>query len=61
MATKHSLSMREILHGILEQHKRQEFFDELSAAYADLRRNKKAWTSELAQRQVYEGSLADGL
>jgi hypothetical protein len=61
LATKHSRSMSEIFHGIIEQHKRQGFFNELNAAYTDLRLNKRAWSAELADRRIFESTLADGL
>jgi AbrB family looped-hinge helix DNA binding protein len=39
----------------------QGVIDSTATAYASLRADKEAWTEELAERAVLEGSLADGV
>lgn len=61
LAEKKSQSMPEVLNGIIEKYKRQEFFDDLAGAYADLRADASAWRKEKEDRKLYENTLLDGI
>jgi len=39
----------------------EAFLDEVNAAFARLRADPRAWEEELAERQLWDFSLADGL
>jgi hypothetical protein len=39
----------------------EEFLEEVNAAYARLRADPKAWQEELAERQLWDRALRDGL
>ena len=40
---------------------RQEFLERANQAYATLRNNPEAWQEELAERELWEQTLADGV
>lgn len=61
LALERSQSMPEVLSSIIEKYRRQEFFDNIAEAYADLRANSDEWSQELQERELYESTLADGL
>jgi len=39
----------------------EAFLDEVNAAYARLRADRRAWEEELAERQLWDCALGDGL
>ena len=39
----------------------ERFLDEVNAAYCRLRADPKAWKEELAERQIWDGALRDGI
>jgi hypothetical protein len=39
----------------------ERFLHEVNAAYAQLKRDPQAWKEELAERQQWDATLADGL
>jgi hypothetical protein len=39
----------------------QAFLDEVNAAYARLRADARAWEEELAERQLWDHAIGDGL
>ena len=46
----------------IEHYQRERLLDEANAAYARLKiNNPKAWKEELAEREQWDGTLADGL
>jgi hypothetical protein len=45
----------------VESYRREQFHAEFDAAYARLRADPVAWEEELAERAVWEVTLADGL
>ncbi len=60
-ANEDKKSMSEVLDDLLEQERRKRFFDELDAAYIELRSDPKKWAEELAERQEWDCTLMDGL
>ena len=45
----------------LEDNFRQHFLENANKAYAALKSNPTAWQAELEERQLWDGTLADGL
>jgi len=54
-------SMQAILDKAIESYRREEFLRAANRDYEAIRRNRKAWKEELAERRVWEHTLADGL
>ena len=53
--------MIEVLARAVEAYRRQEFLAALNDDFAALRGNRQAWKEELAERQAWDKTLADGL
>ncbi len=53
--------MQAVLDEAIERYQRDKFLDSVNAAYAVLRDDPKAWKEELAERALWDKSLADGL
>jgi predicted transcriptional regulator len=53
--------LAKVLEGAVENYRREQFFAELNAAYARLQADPVAWEEELAERALWERTLADGL
>jgi ribosomal protein L22 len=51
---------REILGRAIEEYRRKCFLAEANRAYADLRKDKKAWKAELDERKTWDTTLGDG-
>ena len=45
----------------IEHYQRERLLDEANAAYARLKSDPKAWKEELAEREKWDGTMADGL
>ena len=54
-------SMPAVLEQAIEALRRQRFLDQASQAYGELRRDKKAWAAEQAERKAWDKTLKDGL
>jgi hypothetical protein len=50
-----------VLDRAVEAYRRQCIFDQANAAYAALRSDAEAWAEELAERAMWEATLADDL
>ncbi|MGO9465093.1 MAG: toxin-antitoxin system protein [Isosphaeraceae bacterium] len=61
LADETNESMTEILDRAIELYKRQRFLEGLNADFAALRKNKAVWEEELAERALWNVTLADGL
>jgi hypothetical protein len=61
MAAQDNASMQAILDKAIEYYRRERFLHAANADYAALKRDKKAWERELAERDLWEGTLTDGL
>ncbi|MGH7572638.1 MAG: toxin-antitoxin system protein [Gemmatimonadota bacterium] len=61
MAEETGESQQQVLEKALEHYRRQRFLAELNAAFASLREDEAAWREELAEREAWESTLADGL
>jgi predicted transcriptional regulator len=53
--------LQKVLERAVESYRREQFFAELDAAYARLQGDPVAWEEELAERALWERTLADGL
>ena len=53
--------LQKVLERAVENYRREQFFTELNAAYARLQADPVAWEEELAERALWERTLADGL
>jgi len=54
-------SMPVVLEQAIESLRRARFLEQASRAYDELRRDKKEWAAEQAERKVWDKSLNDGL
>jgi hypothetical protein len=54
-------TMQAVLDKAVECYRRSRFWDEVETAAASLRSDPTAWNEELAERQAWEATLADGL
>jgi predicted transcriptional regulator len=50
-----------VLDEAIEQYRRATFLDQANTAYARLRKDRKAWNEELADRAELDGALMDDL
>jgi hypothetical protein len=51
----------EVLDKALEAYRRQVFLEAVNAGYAALRADPEAWAEHLAERQLWDATLMDGL
>jgi hypothetical protein len=51
----------EVLERAVEEYHRRQFWDAVDAGYAALRADPAAWAAEQAERNEWDGTLADGL
>lgn len=61
MAKEEGRSMQAVLSEALEEYRRQKFWDKTNAAFQALRDDPEAWQAEVAERDLWDGTLADGL
>ena len=61
LAAEMGESMPVVLEHAIEALRWQRFLEEAATAYGKLRRDKKAWAEELAERKVWDKTLKDGL
>lgn len=61
LAARTGESMQEILERAVEEYRRRRFLEEVNAGFAALRNDPKAWQEELAEREEWDRTLADGL
>lgn len=54
-------SLQQVLDEILEEKRREILFNTADAAYTALRNDHVAWQEELAERQLFDNTLMDGL
>ena len=54
-------SMQAILDKAIRTYQERKFWDETNTAFAALRKDPEAWRQELAEREAWDKTLADGL
>ena len=60
LTKQNGLSMQTILDRAVEAYRRQSFLESLNADFAALQTRTEEWTEELAERKLWEQTLADG-
>jgi hypothetical protein len=61
LAVIKKMSFQHILDEVLEEKRREVLFNAADAAYIALRNDPVAWQEELAERQLFNNTLMDGL
>lgn len=54
-------SLQQVLDEVLEEKRREILFNTADAVYTALRNDPVAWQEELAERQLFDNTLMDGL
>ena len=53
--------MAAVLEKAIERYRRQRFLEEANASYAALKANPTKWKEEIAERELWDRTNADGL
>lgn len=61
LAAREGTPMQEVLEKAIEAYRRKRLLEMGNRAYAALKDDPKAWEQELAERKLWENTLADGL
>jgi predicted DNA-binding protein len=61
LAAQEGAPMQVVLEKAIEAYHRKRLLEVGNLAYAALKDNPKAWEQELAERKVWENTLADGM
>ena len=61
LAKQQGKPMQAVLDEAIDHYRRDKFLDEVNTAYATLRSDPKRWNAELAERALWDKTLADGL
>jgi predicted DNA-binding protein len=61
LARKEKRPMAAVLERAIERYRRQRFLEEANASYAALRANRTKWKEEIAERELWDRTNADGL
>jgi len=51
----------EVINNALDAYRRELFFRQMDAGYAELRADSKAWAEHQAERKLWDATLLDGL
>jgi hypothetical protein len=61
LAAEGGETMQAVLDRAVDEYRLRRFWDHVEAAASDLRKDSTAWNVEIAERHVWESTLADGL
>jgi predicted transcriptional regulator len=61
LAERMGESMQAVVERAIDELKRQQFFEELDAAFTALRADEGAWQEEAEERALWESTLGDGI
>lgn len=61
LARQEGKPMQAVLDEAIERYQRDKFLDEVNAAFATLRKDRKAWKEEQAERGLWDKTLNDGI
>jgi len=61
LAKEEDQPMQAVLDKAVERYRRETFLRAANADYAALRRDPKAWKSELRERKLWDQTVVDGL
>ena len=53
--------MGAVLEKAIERYRRERFLEDVNASYAALKANPRKWRDEMAERELWENTLGDGL
>lgn len=53
--------MQAVLEKAVELYRRQRFLEDANRSFAAMRADSAEWEQELAEREIWEGTLQDGL
>lgn len=60
LAAQTGMQHQEIIHEALEAFHRERLLDEINAAFAQLKRDDRAWREAQAERSAWDGSATEG-
>ncbi len=60
LAAQTGKHQQEIIHAALQAFHRERMLDEINAAFAQLKRDDKAWRESQAERTAWDGTAEDG-
>jgi hypothetical protein len=61
LAEQTGQTMADVLDKALDAYRRKLFFDQMNTGYAELRADPEAWAEHLAERNLWDATLMDGL
>ena len=61
LAAEGGQTMQAVLDQAVEEYRRRRFWGQVEAAASVLRKDSVAWKEELAEREAWDATLADGL
>jgi DNA-binding transcriptional regulator YhcF (GntR family) len=61
MAKQRGVPMQVIIERAVEEYRRASFLDETNKAFLALKEDQRKWREELAERETWAETLADGL
>ena len=61
LAIETGQSIPKVIHNLLEDFKKRNFFAGLKSDYAKLKAKKSQWQEYLADNELFEGAIVDGL
>jgi hypothetical protein len=61
LAEQTGQTMTDVLDKALDAYRRQLFFEQMNAGYAELRADPQAWAEHLAELKLWDATLTDGL
>jgi predicted transcriptional regulator len=61
LAEQTGQTMMELLEKALDAYRRKLFFAQVDAGYAELQADRKAWAEHVAERELWDATLMDGL
>jgi hypothetical protein len=61
LATECGETLQAVLDKAIEEYRQRRFWDQVEAAASNLRKDSATWNEEMAERQAWNATLADGL
>jgi len=61
LAEKSGLDLTDVLDKVVDCYRRQLFYTQMNAGYAELRSDPKAWEEHLAELKLWDATTMDGL
>jgi len=61
MADRCGTTMQDLIDKLVEDRLNQQFFEEMNAAWTQIRADDAAWTEETRERELWDNTLEDSL